>query len=698
MLHLDYLMISNGGCDPFHYLQGRGGLGYKPSHPYMHGLGYDYNFIDGCGIIGGGREKKTNRYFYSPDEEIEKIVKPKELFRVLNLNINDIEEDDPANFLNINQFPVAQFELENHPNYENFKMAWEDEKQLPIEERLARAEQKKEMYKDLMVRENEAILAKLKKEGQLERYQGMKQEELKEIPMHIKELYSNKAMLDKEGIKTDFSEDSELDRISKRLKRKVHRNPYPILKKDIDENKILKLSELITDDKKRDFEDIVMGLPKQDVIIPQSKKKGEQKQGEAKAVTHNLFYSDTPEAEYLRIMLKQVYPEIYEKFEKEIEEGKNISYVAFNTGYNTKDKNDNTIRKGDVNALIDGYTNFLIDGEKVLTISNEAKNFGEGKYKINSKNSKTREPYLKKIENLEDEIDETKKTKAKILKQQKLLKSSKRDKKLDKRYLDILDDDIDEKYDELKIEKTKYIKDPDTKYQHYLPYEIEEQNKEYYEELRTRRLLNMKKIKTLKNEISLQEDEKIKNLMINKVKDLQDANKIIKQVRREQIRSRALPMGINKLAFPEDPHDEENIEKPEYTNYAAKDWKKSNTHIKLKKEGEIEKLVNKQGEEVIWSGQNQSNPHENSLMQYTLRTPKGIAVYPLSKEVKLGNFDIKKPLKNRLLAFPSYGDKANTIDTITAQILPDEVVVLRKEEKSLKKEKPKINKSKKKDI
>ena len=48
-------MISNGGCDPFHYLKGRGGLGYKPSPPFMHGLGYDYNFIDGMGIKGRGR-------------------------------------------------------------------------------------------------------------------------------------------------------------------------------------------------------------------------------------------------------------------------------------------------------------------------------------------------------------------------------------------------------------------------------------------------------------------------------------------------------------------------------------------------------------------------------------------------------------------------------------------------------------------
>ena len=53
-------MISNGGCDPFHYLQGRGGLGYKPSPPFMHGLGYDYNLIDGGGFrMKGGMAVKN---------------------------------------------------------------------------------------------------------------------------------------------------------------------------------------------------------------------------------------------------------------------------------------------------------------------------------------------------------------------------------------------------------------------------------------------------------------------------------------------------------------------------------------------------------------------------------------------------------------------------------------------------------------
>ena len=55
MKHLDYLMINNGGCDPFHYLKGRGGLGYKPSPPFMHGLGYDYNLIDGGGFKMKGK-------------------------------------------------------------------------------------------------------------------------------------------------------------------------------------------------------------------------------------------------------------------------------------------------------------------------------------------------------------------------------------------------------------------------------------------------------------------------------------------------------------------------------------------------------------------------------------------------------------------------------------------------------------------
>ena len=60
--HLDYLMISNGGSDPFHYLKGQGGLGYKPSPPYMHGLGYDYNLID-----GGGFNSYKNKFNTSHD-------------------------------------------------------------------------------------------------------------------------------------------------------------------------------------------------------------------------------------------------------------------------------------------------------------------------------------------------------------------------------------------------------------------------------------------------------------------------------------------------------------------------------------------------------------------------------------------------------------------------------------------------------
>ena len=41
--HLDYLMLDNGGCDPFHYMTGNGGLGYKPHEPYIHGVGSIFN-------------------------------------------------------------------------------------------------------------------------------------------------------------------------------------------------------------------------------------------------------------------------------------------------------------------------------------------------------------------------------------------------------------------------------------------------------------------------------------------------------------------------------------------------------------------------------------------------------------------------------------------------------------------------------
>ena len=63
MLHLDYLMISNGGCDPFHYIKGNGGLGYKPSAHFMHGLGYSHDWMDGSGFISYKNKFNTSHDF-----------------------------------------------------------------------------------------------------------------------------------------------------------------------------------------------------------------------------------------------------------------------------------------------------------------------------------------------------------------------------------------------------------------------------------------------------------------------------------------------------------------------------------------------------------------------------------------------------------------------------------------------------------
>jgi len=118
MLHLDFLMINNGGCDPFHYIKGNGGLGYKPNAHYMHGLGYDYyNNIDGSGfprMIGGvisneeevrerikelqsekelegqmdkirkGISEIENNKYYDPDEEKKDLETLRELWEQAN--------------------------------------------------------------------------------------------------------------------------------------------------------------------------------------------------------------------------------------------------------------------------------------------------------------------------------------------------------------------------------------------------------------------------------------------------------------------------------------------------------------------------------------------------------------------------------------------------------------------------------------
>lgn len=84
-------MISNGGCDPFHYLQGRGGLGYKPSPPYMHGLGYDYNLIDGSGFTSDFNEDEEGTKLYS---EMETHFKPiRDDNDIRQLDNNEMEQE-----------------------------------------------------------------------------------------------------------------------------------------------------------------------------------------------------------------------------------------------------------------------------------------------------------------------------------------------------------------------------------------------------------------------------------------------------------------------------------------------------------------------------------------------------------------------------------------------------------------------------
>jgi len=119
-------MINNGGCDPFHYIKGNGGLGYKPNAHYMHGLGYDYyNNIDGSGFsrMIGGMARKDIMTGKLTDEQLEaynekvpedqritefdkfidevdkdKTVSNKDKFKYFNNQLGDLERlkiDDP---------------------------------------------------------------------------------------------------------------------------------------------------------------------------------------------------------------------------------------------------------------------------------------------------------------------------------------------------------------------------------------------------------------------------------------------------------------------------------------------------------------------------------------------------------------------------------------------------------------------------
>lgn len=99
MLHLDYLMISNGGCDPFHYIKGTGGLGYKPSPPFMHGLGYSHDWMDGSGF-------KTNRVhlkglgFDKEFPEINEIISEENPVAIKDLLLKDFNPIEDIEFDN----------------------------------------------------------------------------------------------------------------------------------------------------------------------------------------------------------------------------------------------------------------------------------------------------------------------------------------------------------------------------------------------------------------------------------------------------------------------------------------------------------------------------------------------------------------------------------------------------------------------
>jgi hypothetical protein len=124
--HLDYLMINNGGGDPFHYLKGKGGLGYKPSPPFMHGLGYDYNLMDGMGIKGGMsmenpqfRKERDTNYDYNKEE----YDKDEDLDEPPILLGDNIKYDEDGNVINTNVERLSK--IENMINKGEYDDAYE---------------------------------------------------------------------------------------------------------------------------------------------------------------------------------------------------------------------------------------------------------------------------------------------------------------------------------------------------------------------------------------------------------------------------------------------------------------------------------------------------------------------------------------------------------------------------------------------
>ena len=91
--HLDYLMISNGGCDPFHYLKGNGALGYKPHEPYIHGVGRSYEMVSGRGF------EKEFPEITSELQEADEEEDPEEVYKNVLVNEFTTLQDDEDKYL-----------------------------------------------------------------------------------------------------------------------------------------------------------------------------------------------------------------------------------------------------------------------------------------------------------------------------------------------------------------------------------------------------------------------------------------------------------------------------------------------------------------------------------------------------------------------------------------------------------------------
>jgi hypothetical protein len=328
--HLDYLMISNGGCDPFHYMKGRGGLGYKPSPPFMHGLGYDYNLMDG----GGYKVDKSH------------LIKGRGRWEEEEVPVKDMYDDDgePIYETIKTWIPYDIEELNKMGSNELKNNYWFNEEQAPdIDENV---EEQMRIYNVISSKN-------------WENKQGMS-----DILKHQREV--NEKYIEGKDTPTEDSKDSEeTKKVIKLLNEAdiLRKEKYKIPTYEDEPYFIINETSSKTKDAK-DFEKLIAGIDDNDLFT--------QKGRTTKGYKAEFYDLDDKKMHYVKEAISSIDP-LKERIEDLEKRGYKILVRAYTTNYDVFDEEGNPIFAADSWFKVDTF----VDIKAKKKINDKGKKFIE---------------------------------------------------------------------------------------------------------------------------------------------------------------------------------------------------------------------------------------------------------------------------------------------------------------------------------